>query len=952
MTIIGYLGDEAGEATVRQATLFATLTVDVLPEGIPASAYDVVIIGALDPGALGTARLILASQPQTQIIFLVPPDRLDRFRESLPFIPRLAAAWTVDATVPPRALAEVIMKAAKTAGRRNSMTALRNQINQRVTINPSVSEARRAEEVRLRQLALSQVYLATLLAQAPDAFIALSLDGRITAWNDAAERLFGREAASAIGQTPFDYVSAEVAFVLRDILHLGGEGESGSGREVNIARKGTERWLELSFAPIRDPEGVVVGVSLTAHDVTERKSGELRLSQSERRLRTLTETLPQLVWTAKPDGLCDYFSPQWVAFTGIAEQEQLGLRWLELVIHPDDRERTRDHWLGALEGRHSYDIDYRIRRNDGLYRWFKTRGTPIHNDAGETTQWFGTCTDIEEIVEARELLQTNAELLEQRVHEETAKRSEAERALRQAQKMEAIGQLTGGVAHDFNNLLQVVSGNLQLLSKDVVGLPSAARRIANALAAVQRGSKLASQLLAFGRKQALDPKVVNIGRFVADMEDMLQRTLGETIEIETVRGGGLWNTLVDPTQVENALLNLPINARDAMDGSGKLTIEVGNAFLDDSYASDHQEVAAGQYVLVAVTDTGSGIPLDIIEKVFEPFFTTKPIGKGTGLGLSMVYGFVKQSGGHIKIYSEVGEGTTIKLYFPRSLEEEDALVVNDHGPVVGGSETILVAEDDEQVRATVVELLTDLGYKVLKAKDAASALTVIESGIPVDLLFTDVVMPGPLKSADLARKAVERVPDLAVLFTSGYTENSIVHGGRLDAGVELLSKPYARETMARKIRHVLNNRTQRMEARQRLAQTSPAIPAVRQLPRAKILLVEDDMLIRMSTTDMLEDLEQDVEEVGLAEEAIALLERQDFDVLITDMGLPGMSGDEFCAIVRERWPGIAIVFATGRNEGPLLSDMARTALLLKPFGVDELRTALTSLTLAPGARQE
>lgn len=942
MISVGYLGGAKGEAAVREAARFATLTVAVWLDGTSPYPYAVVIVDAEEPDAVASAQRILARQPQVQIMFLVPPDWLDRFRESLPFIPRLAGAWTADASSAPKALAEIIMKAAETSERRNSMTTLRDRINRQVVVNASAEEARRAEDIRLRQVALSQEYLATLLAQAPDAFIALSLDGHITAWNEAAERLFQTDAASALGRTPFEHVSAEVGSVLREILEQAAKGNTGSGREVLVIRKHVARWLELSYTPIRDPDGAIIGVSLTAHDVTERKRGEIRLRQSEHRLRTLTESLPQLVWTATPDGQCDYFSPQWIEFTGLPSHEQFGMQWLERVIHPEDRDRTTNHWFGAVAGEHPYDTEYRIRRADGIYRWFKTRGTPITDDDGRTVQWFGTCTDIEDIVEARELLQTNAETLEQRVREEATRRSEAERALQQAQKMEAIGQLTGGVAHDFNNLLQVVSGNLQLLSKDVSGQPVAQKRIANALAGVQRGAKLASQLLAFGRKQALDPRVVNIGRFVADMEDMLRRTLGEGVEIETIRGGGLWNTFVDPAQIENAILNLAINARDAMDSNGKLTIEVGNVFLDDFYARQHGEVSAGQYVMLAVTDTGSGIPADVIEHVFEPFFTTKAVDKGTGLGLSMVYGFVKQSGGHIKIYSELGEGTTFRMYFPRSTEQEDVPVVNDHGSIVGGSETILVAEDNEQVRNTVVELLTDLGYKVLKARDAASALTVIESGIPVDLLFTDVVMPGPMKSADVARKAVERVPGLAVLFTSGYTENAIVHGGRLDAGVELLSKPYSRETLARKIRHVLNNTKQRIVAGQRTAPIAPSEVHDRSA-KLRILLVEDDPLIRMSSADMVQELGHDVIEAGSAQEALDLLQGQQFDLVVTDLGLPDMSGEAFSRMLRAQWPEIGIVFATGRAEGPVLEDMSRTALLMKPFGVEELKTALAAV---------
>ena len=387
---------------------------------------------------------------------------------------------------------------------------------------------------------------------------------------------------------------------------------------------------------------------------------------------------------------------------------------------------------------------------------------------------------------------------------ELTERRKVEEALRQAQKMEAVGQLTGGVAHDFNNLLQVISGNLQLLTKDLSGNERAERRVASANLAVARGAKLASQLLAFGRRQPLQPKVLNIGRLVSGMDEMLRRTLGESVEVETIVSGGLWNTLVDPAQLENALLNLALNARDAMDGNGRMTIEVCNSVLDAAYARINDRVIAGQYVMLAVTDTGTGMPPELIEKVFEPFFSTKPEGRGTGLGLSMVYGFVKQSHGHVKIYSEVGEGSTIKLYLPRVTQSEDAVISAPHEAVVGGGETILVVEDDPDVRATTVDILIELGYRVLKARDAASALTVIEAGLAIDLLFTDVVMPGTMKSTELARKAQERIPGIRVLFTSGYTENAIVHGGRLDAGVELISKPYTREELAHRIRRTFS----------------------------------------------------------------------------------------------------------------------------------------------------
>ncbi|MBW9050954.1 response regulator [Rhizobium mesosinicum] len=543
--------------------------------------------------------------------------------------------------------------------------------------------------------------------------------------------------------------------------------------------------------------------------------------------------------------------------------------------------------------------------------------------------------------EAEDQLRKLNETLEIRVAAEILDRQQAEAALQQAQKMESIGKLTGGVAHDFNNLLQVISGNLQLLSKDVVNNGRAKERISNALSAVERGSRLASQLLAFGRRQPLEPKVINIGRLVSAMDDMLRRALGEEIEVETMVSGGLWNSFADPAQVENALLNLAINSRDAMDGAGKLTIEVGNAFLDDSYSRTHPGVAAGQYVVLAVTDTGSGMPPEIVEQAFEPFFSTKPEGKGTGLGLSMVYGFAKQSGGHVKIYSEAGDGTTVKLYLPRSFQSEDRIATGDNVPATGGTETILVAEDDEGVRATVVEMLTDLGYYVLKAKDAQSALTVIESGAHIDLLFTDVVMPGPLKSPELARMARERLPNIAVLYTSGYTENSIVHGGRLDPGLELLSKPYTREALARKVRHVLVNQAQR-----RLTNPVP-LPANGQprdivQARLKLLLVEDDTFIRMDTAEILRDLGYDVIEADSGEQGIELLRGSEagIDIIIADVGLPGMSGPAFAALAREAFPSLGLIFATGNSNLPEASRFSGSVLLPKPFTTAALDRAV------------
>ena len=534
--------------------------------------------------------------------------------------------------------------------------------------------------------------------------------------------------------------------------------------------------------------------------------------------------------------------------------------------------------------------------------------------------------------QVEERLRALNETLETRVIEEIAVRRQAEAALSQAQKMEAIGQLTGGVAHDFNNLLQVISGNLQMLSKDVAGNQQAERRVGDALIGVGRGAKLASQLLAFGRRQALEPKTVNIGRLVASMDEMLRRTLGELVEIETVVSAGLWNSFVDPSQIENAILNLAINGRDAMEGGGKLTIEAGNSFVDDAYVRNFPDATSGQYVVLSVTDTGTGIPPEIIEKVFEPFFSTKGEGRGTGLGLSMVYGFVKQSGGHVRIYSELGHGTTVKLYLPRTFADEDRTALPEAHNIVGGSETILVAEDDEAVRDTACQLLTDLGYRVLKAKDAQSALTVLESGAAIDLLFTDVVMPGPLRVSELARRVRERYPHIAVLFASGYTENAIVHGGRLDSGVELLAKPYSQEALARKIRQVLEARSASAAPRNASGQADAG--------QWRVLVVEDEALIQFATIDMLQGMGHHATGAGTAFAALRAFEGDRYDIVMTDVGLPDMDGIELARRLRAVRADVTIILATGHGAAKLRGVPHDWIVLSKPFDEADLQRAI------------
>ena len=402
------------------------------------------------------------------------------------------------------------------------------------------------------------------------------------------------------------------------------------------------------------------------------------------------------------------------------------------------------------------------------------------------------------------LAELNAQLVT-----EAASRERAEAQVRQMQKMEAVGQLTGGIAHDFNNMLSVVIGSLELARRRLRKEPDRAEAgIDNAMEGAQRAAGLTARLLAFSRQQPLAPVAVDPNKLVAGMSELLRRTIGERLQMETVLAGGVWRVNADVPQLENAVLNLCVNARDAMPDGGRLTIETSNAFLDEAYAAQHDEVGAGQYVMISVTDTGVGMGPEVVQRAFDPFYTTKGVGKGTGLGLSQVFGFVKQSGGHVKIYSEVGQGTSVKIYLPRlvgaaasgpTAAPEAAL------PVAEGTEIILVVEDDETVRHVTVDSLRDLGYTVVQAASGEEAFEMLAVQPRIHLLFTDIVMPG-MTGRTLADRALEKRPDLKVLYTTGYTRNAVVHNGVLDAGVAFLPKPFTIDQLAAKVRQVLDGR--------------------------------------------------------------------------------------------------------------------------------------------------
>jgi PAS domain S-box-containing protein len=748
----------------------------------------------------------------------------------------------------------------------------------------------------------------------------LDRDGLVTSWNPGARRFKGYEADEIIGRhfSTF-YTDAERSQNVPALALAEAERTGRFEREGWRVRKdGTQFWAHVVIDAIRSPEGKLVGFAKITRDLTERRAAEKKLRESEEQLRWLVQSVTDYaIFMLTADGHVATWNAGAQRIKGYAPEEIIGRHFSDFYTEADRSAGLPRIGLETATQNGRWEHEGQRIRKDGTAFWAHVVIDAIRDDAGKLVGFAKVTRDITERREAEAALQA------------------AQATMIRSQKLEAIGQLTGGVAHDFNNLLQVISGNLQMLSKDIAGNARAEMRLQNALGGVARGSKLASQLLAFARRQPLEPRVVNAGRLIRGMDEMLRRALSGEIEVETVVAGGLWNSLIDPTQLENAILNLAINARDAMNGEGRLTIEASNAFLDDEYVRRHDELSAGQYVMIAVTDTGTGIPPEILERVYEPFFTTKEEDKGTGLGLAMVYGFLKQSGGHIKIYSEVGAGTTVKLYFPRAAASEDTLIAAPSGEIKGGEETILVVEDDDEVREVAVSMLTELGYRVVKARDAASALVVVDSGMPIDLIFTDVMMPGTLRSPDLARKAKERLPNVAVLFTSGYTQNAIVHGGRLDPGVELLAKPYTREALARKIRHVLANQAQR-----RVAQGSQHSANEKTVKDATVLLVEDDDLIRLTTTEMLSDIGCRVKEASTAQEALKILDEQAVDILLTDVGLPGVSGLELARDVYARWPDLCVVLATG--DSGLKSEAARLGaiFIVKPYTPKSLSQGL------------
>jgi PAS domain S-box-containing protein len=633
-------------------------------------------------------------------------------------------------------------------------------------------------------------------------------DGHVV-WNRALATLFGHALQQTSADWWLDHIHPDDRSRIGDSIHAVIEGGGAAWADEYRFRRADGSYADIydRGTVLRDADGRALRMIGAMLDLSARKATEAALRESERQFRTLFDTMDEgfcvIEFLDGPHGpMSDYVhvaaNPAYLANAGIADV--VGQRVREMV--PQEADAWVETYRRVLVTGEPVRFERELVRTGRYLELAAFRVEPV-----ERRQVAVLFQDVTQRHRAELALRELNDTLERRVAEEVAARLRSEEALRQSQKMEAVGQLTGGIAHDFNNMLAVILSSLELLGRRFVGGDERAQRYVDAAkVGVQRAAQLTQRLLAFSRQQPLKPESVAANRLVAGMSDLLGHSLGGGVRLETVLAGGLWRTHADPNQLENAILNLAVNGRDAMPEGGRLTIETANAHLDERYAAEHPGLSAGQYVMIAVSDTGSGMSPEVVARAFDPFFTTKEVGRGTGLGLSQVYGFVKQSGGHVKIYSEPGQGSAVKIYLPRFVDAStEDLEAQSTAPIPLGDsrEVVLVVEDEPAVRQLSVDTLTELGYRVLEADGAASALRLLDAHPEIALLFTDIVMP-EVNGRKLADEALKRRPGLKVLFTTGYTRNAVVHNGVLDPGVQLIGKPFTIEELAARVREVLD----------------------------------------------------------------------------------------------------------------------------------------------------
>ena len=627
------------------------------------------------------------------------------------------------------------------------------------------------------------------------AIFLLDTNGIIVSWNSGAARLKGYTAEEITGQsfsrfyTPEDRASGLPQKALATARETGRFSAEG----WRVRKDGSRFWALVVIDAVRDESGELIGFAKITRDITERQAAQENLLQSERRYRQLIEAvIDYAIFQLDPTGHVATWNPGAQHIKGYAPEEIIGKHFSAFYTAEDRDAGVPTRALAEATEKGRFEAEgWRVRK-DGSKFWASVVIDRIEDDDGNLVGFAKVTRDISEKKEAQDRLR------------------EVQDQLVASQKLEAVGQLSGGIAHDFNNLLMIVIGNLETAerhSRQLAGSSNLARALSYAKRGAQRAAALTSRLLAFSRRQPLNPKALNVNNFLSGLQEFLQRTLGERIDVQTVGSAGLWTVDVDANHLESSIVNLAINARDAMPNGGKLTVEAVNVSSDEDYFQLNPELPPGQYVVICVTDTGTGMSPDTLSHAFEPFFTTKEPGQGTGLGLSQVYGFVKQSGGHVKIYSEVGQGTTIKIYLPRHHGDTPAETEPETNVAEGdATEIILVVEDDSDLRTYMTDVLRDLSYRVLSASSAQAALTILLQDEPrIDLLLTDIVMPG-INGRELARRAAEMRPGLKILYMTGYSRNAVVHQGRLDEGVDLLEKPVSQAKLALKVREILDRR--------------------------------------------------------------------------------------------------------------------------------------------------
>ncbi|WP_221198907.1 PAS domain-containing protein [Xanthomonas arboricola] len=671
-------------------------------------------------------------------------------------------------------------------------------ITDRIGLERAVREA----EVRNRQILDSVMDYA---------IIATDLHGLVTSWNEGAQRILGWSEAEMLGQTLERTFTPEDVERRQILIEAAAALESGSGMDErwHVRKSGQRFWANGSLMVLRDETGAAIGFVKVLRDRTAERLASEALRESERRLDALVRASSQSIFSASANWR---ELRQLVGEGALSDALSASLNWQQEMVHPDDRARLAEAIAHSIVNKTGLDVEYRVLDADQQVGWTLMRAIPLLDEGEQIVEWFGTAADITDKRLAEQQLRQLTETLEERVRERSAALLLAEEKLRQSQKMEAVGQLTGGLAHDFNNLLTAISVGLELLQTRIEQgkYDRLERYVEMAQSSAARATALTQRLLAFSRRQTLAPTALEVQALVQGMHDIIARTLGPSIALQLRPAADPWKVLVDAPQLENALLNLCINARDAMPDGGELTIAVANRVLDAG-AAQQLDLPIGEYVCLSVQDTGTGMSADVMSKVFEPFFTTKPIGQGTGLGLSMIYGFTRQSGGHVRIDSEVGVGTTMALYLPRfdGVLAQDEAVPATEQPLrsTAPSCTVLLVEDETAIRVLMSEVLSEAGYRVIETAEGSAAVERLRSQETIDLLVTDVGLTGGLNGRQVADAGRQSRPTLPVLFVTGYAATAAVGAGQLEEGMEVLTKPFLAVDLERRVAQLLERKS-------------------------------------------------------------------------------------------------------------------------------------------------